>query len=66
MDYLNMCLVDYEISTEAFAAFRTRQLQATRALLMDASPPHPAPLERGERETRSTGFLEDLYLVSQS
>ena len=52
---------------EAFAAFRCRQLQAQRALILDpSSSSHPyilfREMETEERE-RTRGFLEDLHLV---
>ena len=60
LDCLNFHLAEYELELEAFAAFRARQLQASRAQITDSA--HLLP-EMGQMGGAST-FLEDLHLVS--
>ena len=71
LDHLNLRLADAEFSVDAFAAFRSSQLQPLRAFLLDPSSalPHRVELsgremtgERG-REGAAAGELQDLILV---
>ena len=66
LDHLNLQLASYELDTEAFAAFRSRQLQAPKALIFD--PNHSQldigeDMEEDEQGKNATSFLEDLHLV---
>lgn len=66
MDYLNLQLADYELCTEAFVAFRARQLQVTRAQLLDHAPFSPlaySPVREVEH-VGTSAMLDDLNLVS--
>ena len=71
LDHLNLRLADTEFSVEAFAAFRSSQLQAPRAYLLDPSSSLPGQLdltgERGEPLAGGGGGdggeLGDLTLV---
>ena len=66
LDHLNLQLASYELDTEAFASFRSRQLQASKALICD---PTRSQLDMGEdkdeeeQEGSACLFLEDLQLV---
>lgn len=52
-------LCNYELEMDAFASFRTRQLQTPRMLFMD---PHPTNHDfKDQADTHS--FLEDLHVV---
>ena len=66
MDHLNLQLASYELGTEAFAAFRSRQLQTPKALIFD--PTHSQvdmreDVEEDELGKSSNSFLVDLHLV---
>ena len=61
LDYFNMRLADYELTTEAFAAFRSKQLQAPRSLILD--PSSAAPFLSDETDIKPSSFLEDLHVV---
>ncbi|KAL5477552.1 hypothetical protein EMCRGX_G024363 [Ephydatia muelleri] len=60
LDYFNMRLADYELTTEAFAAFRSKQLQAPRSLILD--PSSAAPFLSDETDIKPSSFLEDLHV----
>ncbi len=70
LDFLNLQLADYEVNTDAFVAFRSRQLQAPRLLIMD--PTHSPGVDESEgcglgNDNRGgEGPLEDLIMVSGS
>ena len=62
---LNLTLCDYELEMDAFASFRTRQLQANRSAFMDLSicdDLRETMETQGESSRQS--FLEDLHVVS--
>ena len=72
LDHLNLRLADTEFSLEAFAAFRSCQLQAPRAYILDPSTAHPLDLSGGgggEEGTMGAGgegeLLRDLIMVSE-
>lgn len=72
LDHLNLRLADVEFSIEAFAAFRSSQLQPPRVYLLDPSVALPHNIELGsglgcELGVGATGReeeLHDLLLVS--
>lgn len=64
---LNLTLCDYELEMDAFASFRTRQLQANRSSFIDLSSCNEL---RADTETQSAedkpsrqSFLDDLHVV---
>ena len=65
-------MADYEVEMDAFVAYRSRQLQAPRLLILDPTRSQvlsdSEACESGddviEGEGVRTGFLEDLHLVS--
>ena len=63
---LNFKLCDYELEIEAFASFRTRQLQAPRTLFTDFSTSYGNDVDfeefKGDRASTQS-FLEDLHVV---
>ncbi len=68
LDFLNLQLADYEVTMDAFVAYRSRQLQAPRLLILD--PTHPQGVMESEGcdsgdDREGEGYLEDLHLVSQ-
>ena len=62
LDYFNLHLADYELTTEAFAAFRSKQLQAPRSFILD--PSSAAPFLSEEPDVKPSSFLDDLHVVS--
>lgn len=56
-----MRLAGYELTTEAFAAFRSKQLQAPRSFILD--PSSAAPFLSDETDVKPSSFLEDLHVV---
>ena len=73
LDHLNLQLCSYELCTEAFAAFRSRQLQAPRVLMID---PTRSQIDLqvaggvGDEEEEEEGkfrssVLQDLHMVRQ-
>ena len=64
LDHLNLRLANYELDTEAFAAFRSRQLQAPKALICDPIRSQFEDKDEEEQEKNASLFLEDLRLVS--
>ncbi len=63
---LNLRLCDYELDMDAFASFRTRQLQASRVLFTDLTCLHREGVvseTNGIENTRVPSFLEDLHVV---
>lgn len=67
---LNLKFCDYEIFMDAFASFRTRQLQANRVSFLDLSNFKENSMEAEEGGSTIVGrpskqtFLEDLHVVS--
>ena len=66
---LNLALCDYELEMDAFAAFRTRQLQANRSSFMDLSSCNELkkdfdPQNEEDRPNRQS-FLDDLHVVRE-
>lgn len=76
LDHLNLRLADIEFSVEAFAAFRSSQLQPPRVYLLDPSAALPYPVELGSdlgsevglggAGREGAGELRDLALVSSN
>ena len=71
LEHLNLRLADTEFSVEAFAAFRSSQLQPPRAYILDPSSALPHHVELGggveglEVGTgEGAGELHNLILVS--
>ena len=64
LDHLNLRLASYELDTEAFAAFRSRQLQAPKALICDPIRGQLEDKDEEEQEKNTSLCLEDLHLVS--
>lgn len=67
MDHFNLELANCELDTEAFAAYRSRQLQAPKALIVDFTH---SQVDVGEdvddddhQEKNKKLFVEDLHLV---
>ena len=66
LDYLNLSLASYEVNMDAFVAYRSRQLQAPRALIVDLSSTFSLPdTTRGEMAT-SESPLRDLKMVNHT
>ena len=74
LDHLNLRLADTEFSVEAFEAFRSAQLQASPAYILDPSTalPHRVDLTEkgggrvGQLGAGGDGELGDLLLVRQT
>ena len=72
LDHLNLRLADSEFSIEAFAAFRSSQLQPPRAYLLDPSAALPPRVHLGglggldSEESTGETELQDLVLVNLS
>ncbi len=65
LDFLNLRLADYEVNTDAFVAFRSRQLQAPRLLILDPTHSQGTGEESGVGDNnREEGYLEELIMVS--
>lgn len=60
LDDLNLKLCDYELVMDAFAAFRTRQLQTNRTSFLELS----GGKDEAAVGTATHRFLEDLHVVS--
>ena len=66
MDHFNLGLATCELVAEAFAAYRSRQLQAPKALIVDFSRSQMdigEDVDDDEQEKNKNSFLEDLHLV---
>ena len=67
-------MADYEVEMDAFVAYRSRQLQAPRLLILDPTHSQVVSDSEGgesgddvmEGEPLRTDYLEDLHLVSCS
>ena len=57
-------MASYELDTEAFAAFRSRQLQPPKALICDPIRGQLEDKDEEEQEKNTSLCLEDLHLVS--
>ena len=58
-------MASYELDTEAFTAFRSRQLQAPKALICDPTRSQLEDKDEEEQEKNTSLYLEDLHLVSR-
>lgn len=65
LDDLNLRLCDYELVMDAFAAFRTRQLQTScnSFLELASSGASSSDLDEVGEGSASHRFLEDLHVV---
>ena len=57
-------MASYELDTEAFAAFRSCQLQAPKPLICDPVRSQLEDKDEEEQEKNTSLLLEDLHLVS--
>ena len=66
LDSLNLDLATYELKMEAFEGYRSRQLQASRAMIADLSSTSSVSGLRGDVSVMGTDGkgLDDLLLVS--
>ena len=64
LDDLNLKLCDYELVMDAFAGFRTRQLQTNRTLFLELSGGKESCDEAPVEGATHHRFLEDLHVVS--